>query len=913
MPNKFFFSINLLIKSDTHLEKAISSVIEDESFFTENVQLILIDSLCSKLSLDICTSYSRRFPDNIFFVDACGKNEGECYNDAMPLCTGMYTAYIDNYGEYSKKTLKELMKTLKNGRIPILCIQPVLFPAGEEPRPYVSSISPGLVDLRKYPDRFVLMFGSYFFNRKQLSGLSFDTGIRFHSDVKYITEAYLSTYSYIYTDACCYTTIAPCELDPFKYEPQYNRSFYSQTIDELIIPMLVSCAGSVLAQSVMLYLLELRFALNADEKYKHVIIGNYVDDFMAKASEALKYIDDYVILNRNICKRCRLDEETAFRLLRVKYKNEKLRPETDLAGPKDSLEKSYFLPDGKLSKRTLTGEFVASVGQAVVGTSREISAELTAINYDDEGLYIDGCLNGCSFFESDEYKVIVNINGERSEVIPSGVYTYRKYFDIPFMKRFSFRFYVPVSTGKTMDTFCLTMKYGKLLFRIGMTFSSTFSRLSTKLKNSYWLFLDRVMTYDRKTRSVVIRRATDSLIRRCESKLLSEASQYVSMTEFLYYRQLRKNVQSAMQEKLDHKYILFYDDTGINYNGSILFRYFSRRNKNEKLEVFFSGRRGSQEYEFLAGSEYENLLETGSRKSKLIALCSDVIVASDCDVYESLAFNKKDMLFLKDLLHAKIVSVKNFFMTYASAQFDNRIRDNTQMFLCASATEKEHILRSVYDYDESMVRVTGYPVLDMLSNKKEKLILIAPSERRQFCIYENSGHYRFSESRFFKLYNALLTDTELHRKLKENEYELALLLPPSIEKFKRLFYSDKYVKLYGYSEQLEMPLVNKAALLITDHSDLQYRFAYMNKPVVYYYPHGLPIQQEYKDEGLAKSSFGELFFEHERLTEYLKANMAKGYEQPEKYSAMCEAFFAHHDTNNCKRIYKTILSTFFPD
>ena len=911
MPKKFFFSINLLIKSDSHLEKSIASVIGDESFFLENVQLILIDSLCSKLSLDICTKYSKKYPENIYFVDASDKNEYECYNDAKPLCTGIYLSYMDNYGEYSKKALNTLSKTLKNGKIPILCVQPVISPSGDEPYKYSSDIQPGIVELKSSPDKFILMLGCYFFHRRIASQLLFDPSLKFHGDVKFITEALLGTYSYIFTDSCDYTTTYPSELEVFRYAPQYNRVFYTQTIKDFIIPMLISCPGSILAQSIMMYLIEIRFALNEDERYKHVIIGNFVDEFFDKVSEALKYIDDCVILNKKICRLCQLDEEAAFRLLRLKYKNEKLKAAVDCASPKENIENSYYNSDGRLDKKTLSGEFVAHINQAVVGTSKEICADLAAINCDSEGLYIDAVLHNCSYLNENEFTLNVNINGEKSKVIPSGVYTLKKYFDKPFLKRYAFRFFVPVSSGKKMDTFFISMKYGRLSFRISLTFNSLFSRLSTKIKNSYWHFLDRVMTYDRKTRSVVIRRATDSLLRRCESKFLSEASAFASLSELIYYRQLRKTAVNTELEKLDHKYIMFYDETGINCNGNILFRYFSRFKNNDKLEVFFSARRGSDEQEFLLDSEYENVLEAGSKKAKIIALCSDIIIASDCDVYESLAFTKKDILFLKDMFNARIVSVKNFFMTYATAQFDNRLRDNIQMFFCASEVEKRHILKNVYDYDEAMIRVTGYPMLDAISDKKEKLILIAPGERRQFCIYENSDHYRFSESRFFKLYNALLTDTELLRSLKENGYELALLIPRSIEKFKRLFYSDKAVRLYGMSEQSETRLIEKASLLITDHSDIQYRFAYLNKPVAYYFPHGLPIQPEYKNEGLAKNSFGELFFDHERLVEFLKKNIAEDFPQPDKYSAMCMEFFKYHDTMNSKRIFHSIIKTFF--
>ena len=913
MPKNFFYSINLLIKSDSHLEKSITSIISDETFFLENIQLILIDTLCSELSLRFCAEYSKKYPENVFFVDASDKKEFDCYNDAKPLCTGTYITYIDNYSEYSKKTLVELKKILGSGKIPVLCIRPIVSPSGEEPREYRNDIPNGIVKLKETPDSFILMLGCYFFNKKTADKLLFDGSLPFHADVKFITEALLTTYSYVFTDSHTYTTTSPSEQEVFKYTPQYHRSFYSQTVDEFIIPMLISCPGSILAQNIMLYLLEMRFALNEGERYKYVIIGNFTDEFFDKVSKALKYIDDAVILNKKICRLCGLDEEMSFRLLRMKYKSTDMTPDVDLVLPKESLEKSYYNSNGRLIKTTLSGEFMAHVNQAVTASSRDISADITAINYDDEGLYVDAVLYGCSCLNESSYKVYVNINGERSRVIRSKVYTLKKYFDVPFLKRYSFRFFVPVSKGKNIDTIYLSMKYEKLVFRIGMTFNGIFSKLSTNIKNSYWHFLDRIMTYDRKTRSIVIRRATGSLLGICENKFLSEANKDGTFTDLMYYRQLRKNVSAAISEKTDHKYILFYDDNGVNYNGNLLFRYFSKFKGNEKLEVFFTARRNSDEQDFLLESEYENVLDTGSKKSKITALSSDLIIATDCDVYESLGFTKRDMVFLKDLFNAKIISVKDFFMTYDTAQFDNRLRDNTQLFFCASQIEKEHLLKKIYDYDEAMIKVTGYPLLDTLTDNKEKLILISPGDRRQFCIYEHSEYYRFSESRFFKLYNNILIDPILLEAIRSHGYKIAVLMPHSIEKFIKLFTSSDDITLYEYTEGNEAMLISKASLLITDYCDIQYRFAYLNKPVVYYYPHDLPIQQEYKNEGLAKSSFGELFFEHDSLINYLIREIDKDFRQKPYYSKKCREFFQYHDTDNCKRIIKTLISTFFPE
>ena len=279
MPRSFFYSINLLIKSDSHLNKAISSVVADEAFFLEHVQLILIDSLCSEQSLSVCSEFNKKYPNNVYFVDAAGKSEASAYNDARMLNFGKYIAYIDNYSEYSPKTLSTLQSgTLKSLKIPLLCIEPMISPPGEEPRAYTKEIPKGLIKLKETPDKFILMLGCWFFRRKIAEMLVFDEEIPFQADAKFICEALLQTYSYIFIDNHKYTTTLPSDHDMFRYVPQYSRFFYTQSISSLVIPTLISYPGSALAQSMMMYLICSRFALNSDEKYKHVIIGSFVDD-----------------------------------------------------------------------------------------------------------------------------------------------------------------------------------------------------------------------------------------------------------------------------------------------------------------------------------------------------------------------------------------------------------------------------------------------------------------------------------------------------------------------------------------------------------------------------------------------------------------------------------------------------------
>lgn len=906
MPKKYFFTINLLIRSDTNIKKSIASVIDNEKFFRENVQLILIDSVGSELSISVCAEYSSQYPENIYFVDAVGKNPARSYNDAAPIAAGMYVSYTDNYGCYSKGALQTVMNLVRSGKIPVFCIMPTLSMPGEAPTPYISDIKSGIIQLHDTPDKTILLLGCYFFSRKISDRLSFDANLRFHHDAKYIVEVLLMTYSYVFSDKCQYVTIAPTERNGKRFAPQYSQAFYTKTVKEFILPMLKSSHDSVLVQSAMMYLLEVKFALNADDRYNNILVGSHIKGFFDAAADAMDYIDDTVILNKRLCRICGLDEEAPFRFLRLKYRNPGLKAEIDLALPKEELERKYYIAPNRMEALSMKGEFAAHIKSVLIARSKEITAEIRTINFDREGVYIDAVLNGCSYMSEDDYSVFAVINGEKTSVIPSKVYTLVKFFGQSFLRRFSFRLFIPVAHNKKMDTISICFRYNKMAFKLNLIFRGVYSGLSETLKGSFLNIGDKVLSYDSKNKCLVLRRATDSLIALSESRMMTEAAKNMNIADYALCRRIRSSAKSLLKDKENKKILVFYEDQGINFNGNLLFRYFFKY-KTDAFEPYICVKRDSAELAFLHDRGYDNILEIGSAKAKAVILAADYLFASGCDPYDSLGFSEKDKLYFRDMIRAKTISVKNGFVTYHTAQFNNRLRDNTQFVFCTSAREKNQMLSPVYDFDRSMIRTAGNPVLDAVSDKREKLILIAPGDRRLFNIYENSDYYRFSDSSFFKAYNNLISDFALLRSCRENGWRIAVLMPKAVEKYLKLFQSDDIVTLYPATEQNESSLTSRASVLVTDYSDLQYRFAYTDKNVVYYFPPGLPIHSEHTGENISQYGFGEIFFEHNLLCVYLIKGMENGFKQGSKYELRKKEFFGNNDKGNCKRIYEEIM------
>lgn len=898
---KCFFTVNLLIKSDSNIRRAVDSVIGDERFFRENIQLNLIDSVGSELSTRICSEYTDRFPENIYFIDSVGQKPAESYNHALPMSYGAYISYIDNYGVYSDDSLKKAMELLQNEKIPVFCCKPMYSIAGAPAKPYIDDIEPGIVRVHDTPDRFILMLGCYFFKNSIARSICFDKEFPSDYDTKFIIEGVLKTHTFVYSDKPSYTLSGSTEREPVRYDRQYLSSFYSESVKKFIIPMLKGYAGSPFVMTVMMYLIEVKFALNADDHYKNVITGSKVTDFIENCGQALKFIDDTIIMNSRLCRICGLDPEMPFRFLRMKYKNPRLYPVTDVVPPGTSEIHKYYIAENRMEALNMTGEFVCHLKSVLITRSKDIYVDILAVNSDENGLYFDGVLNGCSCLAPEDYSVYVSVNGNKTEVTPTEVYTLRKYFGEPFLKRYSFRFYVPFSSGKKLDIACLYFKYERLSFRMRLTFSKAGARITDEFKNSYAVFSGRMLSYDVKSRTIVMRRASDSLVSVSENRLISDIGRAAGLAARLSSGRIRRMARSLMKENSGKKILVFYDETGINFNGNLLFRYFLRH-KGTLFEPYFITAHDSPEKAFLSESGYDNVLDSGTAKAKAAVLAADYIYATDCDPYESMGFKENDCLFFRDMMKAKIIAVRNFFLTYQTAQFDNRLRDNTGYVFCSSEKEKKNLLSSVYGYTDDMIRVTGSAMLDTVSDKREKLILISPGDRRIFSIYNNCDFYRFSESAFFKTYEFILSDPRLISACRENGYKIAVMMPPSIEQYTKMFHTDDVVVMYSATEKNEAELTAAASLLVTDYSELQFRFAYIGKEVMYYFPPGLPINSEHKGENISSNGFGELYFEKELLRDAIISGMAEGFKRPEKYNKRAEEFFGTHEKSACRRI-----------
>lgn len=902
MAKEYLFSVCLYIESDTNLERSISGIIGKEKFFCENMQLLLLDKLCSEYTIGLCEKYTAAYPENIFFVECRGNSREKAYNNARPLALGHYIAFTDNLGVYTSDTFGFIAKNI-DPSVLVLTLNPLTFSPSDGEEYYMPKYDEGWVHIDNTPDRFHFMLGAYFFNRHLIDGLYFDDTLQFHADACFIIEALRLAQSYYFLRSFNYTTARLYEYDFNAYPPQYNKAFYSASVQKLLIPYLQEHGNSAFVQSAMLYLLLVKFSLNMDDRFKCMLASSEVTEFFQICSEAMAYIADPIILNPELYRRIRLVTETAFRLLRLKYHNKYLKPEIHYVAEGNC---TYTGRDLKQKTVSLHKEWVATVGDALVGRSSDIAVKITAMNYDRHGLILDGVLEGAACFDGEGTELFIVREKREYKVQRTGVYSLTKFFGVSLLSLYTFHLYIPLGGDKKVDDFKFYIRIKGKVCNVSLTFGGEGARLSTEMKNSYWVFANKMVYTDPKSNTIIVRRATDSLIRHSESKYLSELFHHVTLREYLYYRKLRSLFRKALKAENRETIWTFYDESGIDRNGNLLFRFIRKFRANSGITPYFSVKAGSSEEAFLM-PKYGNTAQIGTERQKLIVMLSDIIVATDCEVYEALGFTAKDRLYLRDLFQAHIVSVKNFFMTARTAQFDNRLRDNVSLMFCCSENERKQLLHPVYGYAENMLRVTGYPMFDAFRAAPERQVLIYPAEHHEFMMYENLSDRSFTDTAFFKVYNTLLNDKKLLEFAERQGYKIILLLPPSLEKFVRYFTTTGVTEVVPYTPEAEHSLISKSSVLLTDFAEAHYIFAYLNRAIVYYLPPAISIPEEFHNMNLTEKGFGAVTFVQKDTVRQLCDCMR--HEVPNLqgvYKFRRDTFFTYMDYQNCERVFEQL-------
>jgi len=318
--------------------------------------------------------------------------------------------------------------------------------------------------------------------------------------------------------------------------------------------------------------------------------------------------------------------------------------------------------------------------------------------------------------------------------------------------------------------------------------------------------------------------------------------------------------------------------------------------------------------------DYERLCREGYRpavyrswKQRMCYLYASMVFGTHSGVPSFCGFNQWEIRFVQDRLRSVNACIQHGLSVQDLRADSNRVVNNNKRYYCASRYEVDNLSKPAYDYCPETLRLTGIPRYDGLMPQDGRQILIAPTWRSYLAMHSVMGQTRpynpeFKNTEYYRIYQAFVEHEKLGETARQMGYQIVYLLHPVISAQKKDFRPAQGVEILSALEADYEELLTQSSLMVTDYSGVQFDFAYMRKPVVYFHPPALPPHYEEGGFFYETQGFGEICTGIDELAETLCNYMRDGCRLKDFYRRRQDDFFAYQDFESCKRIYEDARS-----
>lgn len=825
-----------------------------------------------------------------------GASECEIYKDAADKVTGEFVTQMYSGDVWSDNTLAELSKQIKKHSAQSIVMLQKIMPDGAEGA-FAHELSSKTVCVQKLTEKFYcypFYFGGTFIKRELFRKQSFDLTLGLDAERRFFLDICAEKMQVLYIKSRSYFSSVEREGDPVFYKGLYSPDYYDKAFTDFWIPYFDSLRekyGEVPAfiQYHLMFTIGSRIDGNLNNKNKHVIPEGEEQNCLKLMGQALKQVDDKIMFNGAKVPECIVADSLKWIFGVLKY------------GEQFCFEEYY-----------LSGIPYYASGKVVFNAIPNLKTNIMFMQFLNGRLEIDGTVHTILYEMADE--VFFTYEGKKYSLEYNGRYALTKVYGVSIYKRHSFHVSIPVNNKQNAFLFCFA-KIGAESIKIRLDFNSHFSRMSGAFLSSYWCFGDDTTYMMTKGEDgLSVKPADKGQARKQERKLQREMLFSLDKRAWMFL--LVRNAYFCARPFMKRKPIWMYLDKIYKGGDSAeyLFRYASAQGKN--IKHYYLVDKKAADYKRLKRDGYHPLVR-GSIKHRLVFLLADMMVISNSTVF---AFNNYGLLnssYVRDLYDFHVCCVQHGMSVQKIAVAQNRLRDNTRLYFCASQYEIKNLSRPVYDYvGYNALRLTGVPRYDGLVNDDKKQIMISPTWRMQAAapVRTSEGEQRdynplFKESEYYKVYNALINDTRLIEAAKKYGYRIKYVLHPIVSAQVGDFDKDDYVDIVpAVGDMSYERMFCESSLMVTDYSGIQFDFAYMRKPLVYLHHRDIPQHYEEGTFFYDTMAFGEICHDNDELIDVLCEYMENGCQMKEEYVKRADDFFHYNDRNNCERIYKAMLS-----
>ena len=799
------------------------------------------------------------------------------YRQAVEHADSEYVIIADSSIRIPDDQMRSILDRIEHGESDIYClrIRGEKYSANEsgDGRSFVNVDNP-------------LFFPRYIFRRTMLTELEINPGGEtYYEDAVLLRAVGKGIPELIDQELIC-TDDRRLETNLAKYERAIEESWYTEYIGDLMIPFLRE--GSKAEQQMLsLYMINLKYMLNRTIYGKNILDAADEEAFNQIVDVALGYIDKGIFLNETMWRRIGFIYCLHFY---GRKRGGSIEISAEGSGPK---QKIYI--DG------------------IQCTRKNFKLTVYAVNIIDDALLIDVAFLEDLIRLSRRSRLTAVCCGEEYAFVRTHIYSEVRSLGISIADRPTFQVRIPLSN----------IQSGRIRFfadiegyqiNLGIEFRSVASRLTEKSNESYCRIEGYLIAYEQD--AIIVRRGYRGWL----------AKDIRYLRDIPKIRKSRRDALNAMLLHIVYRLYsifashrpkwVFYDKLYKGGdNGEHLFTY-AYSNVNY-ADAYYVINKDSDDYRRLKAVYGCHILAYNSLRQKLVVLKADILFATHVNAFKFCGFGPTLQACFRGELKAKVVCIQHGLTIQDMPQHQSRLVDNTRVYFCASEREIENLMQPAYGYTEEDLILTGLPRYDALENRDSKQILITPTWRRDIVIAGNktgdSKEYnpRFKESEYFRVFNDLINNEKLIQCAERTGYSIVFLLHPTLGVQMKDFTAPAGVKLVNGAKALYDDILAKSSLMVTDYSGVQFDFAYMKKPVVYYHPEELPPQYEsghfsYEDDG-----FGPIITGQGDLIDEICSYMEKGCSMESEYISRVDKFFRYTDNRNCERICKEIKRLFY--
>ncbi len=812
-------------------------------------------------------------------------------NNAVDIVTTPYITFINSGDMYSKSTLDEVCTVLEEkdeiDNINIMAIEEYSSFVEQE-----EEIDFEYVNLDKNYKYINDNLGCYIFRTDLLRGNQFCSDLKYFWRKKYIAGLLNQEKNLVLIKNVGLVSQEIPMTDYQEFPYAQRESWFVEAVYKYLVPFMKEMKQKgTLSRYIMLNcynLLVVIFNHNFNLRDKHIFVNNR-QEFYQTISELLTMIDDDIIANAG-SKIYKVNPPLVLRFFQLKYGKD--------------YEQHYVL-DYENASTYLT------VNDLILNKINNQKVKIDAINVDENGFILETSV--LVYAERDTFQLKASINGKPLEIVENNRFANVSYFGDPVCRWITTQIRIPFTKLKSSHN---TFRYSIIMNGHENPFAFMTgrfpARINTSVPGAYTVLGGYMLYIIQAGKGIAIRKYNRKWHIKRELKLwkvISRKSEKMALVRILYWitRPFLRN------KKIWITYDKMYKGGD---NGEYFYRYMLSQKGKNKIKPYYIINKHYPDAKRMRKQGLKPIY-MNSLKHKLYFLNADVIATTHANIPIYSGCTVGGFELMQDLFYGHVVCIQHG-LAIQDLPFDlNRVYDNLEGFYCASPNEIENLSKDYYAYeDKDMLRLTGVPRYDGLKSDDKKKILITPTWRRYIAMPASIGNVRpyspnFKKTDYYKIYNSLINDEKLLQTARETGYEIRYVLHPTLSSQYGDFEQQEGVKVISSLDVNYEKEFVESSLMVTDYSGVQFDFAYMRKPILYYHPEKLPPHYEEGGLDYERQGFGEICKEHDvlvdRLCEYMRLNCR----MTEKYKQRVDDFFAYSDHNNCKRIYDDLVKRYY--